>query len=130
MRKLILILFILPFIGFSQSETEIEYWENGRVLSQIQYVDGIENGPFRYYHENGKLWREGNYKDGEEEGIRKEYYENGQLWTEENFKDGKEEGFFRDYHENGKVVWEGNFKNGKLINQKCWDANGSKIECD
>ena len=64
MRKLILILFILPFIGFSQSETKIEYWENGRVLSQIQYVADIENGPFRYYHENGKVVWEGNFKHG------------------------------------------------------------------
>ena len=42
MKRLLLILFIIPFIGFGQTETKREYYTSGKLLSIIDYKDGIE----------------------------------------------------------------------------------------
>ena len=89
MKRLLLILFIIPIIGFGKTETKIEYWDNGNVLSQVHYLDGIRDGSCRYYYKNGTLMSEGFYKNGKMIGIWMSYHENGQIEKEENYKDGK-----------------------------------------
>ena len=43
--KFLFNLFLLyPFLVFSQSEVKIEYWDNGKVLSQVHYKDGERDG--------------------------------------------------------------------------------------
>ena len=55
MKRLLFILFIIPLLGFGQNETNLEYYDNGKVLSQIHYLDGKRNGSCRYYYKNGAL---------------------------------------------------------------------------
>ena len=58
--KYILFYFLLfPFVVFSQSEVKIEYWDNGEILSQVHYKDGIREGSCRYYYKNGIILTEG-----------------------------------------------------------------------
>ena len=87
MKKLLLILFIIPIISFGQTETKIEYWDNGKALSQIHYLDEERDGSCRYYYKNG-VW--------------KYYYDNGQLETESIIKDGMEE--LKLYDRDGKLL--------------------------
>ena len=47
----------------------VEYSEEGVVLSEGTYVDGIEEGLWRDFHPNGKLASEGHYRAGLEEGL-------------------------------------------------------------
>ena len=121
MKKPLLILFIIPIISFGQTETKIEYWDNGKVLSQIHYLDGERDGSCRYYYKNGKMtgfWMSyhrngqleshGTYKYTEsavysrKDGVWKYYYDNGQLQTESIIKDGIEELKF--YDRDGKLL--------------------------
>jgi len=53
MKRLLLILFIMPFIGFGQSETRIEYWDNGQLQRKSIIKDGVEE--LKFYDEDGKL---------------------------------------------------------------------------
>ena len=31
---------------------------------------------------------------------------------------------------NGSIKQESKYDNGKLLNEKCWDKSGNKIDCD
>jgi len=46
------------------------------------------NGIFKSYHDNGKLKSEVNYIDGLRQGIFKDYYRDGQLYKKVNYIDG------------------------------------------
>ena len=109
MKKLLLILFIIPLIGFGQSETKIEYWDNGNVLSQIHYLDGKRDGSCRYWYEGGILMNEGFYKNGKMTGIWMSYHENGKIESHGTYK----------YTESGVYTrknrdWKYYYDNGQL----------------
>lgn len=79
---------------------EIPY-ESGEIhyrYSRYMSVDGtrwVRHGPFVGYYENGKVKSEGQYVDGLEEGIWRDYYENGQLAAEGCYTKGKEQGYWQ-----------------------------------
>ena len=78
--KFLFNLFLLyPFLVFTQNEVKIEYWDNGKVLSQVHYNDGERDGSCRYYFNNGIMMVEGFYVKGKMSGYWHTFYENGQL---------------------------------------------------
>ena len=79
MKFLFIFLLSFPFLGFAQSEVKIEYWENGNILSQVHYKDGLRDGSCRYYFKNGLMMAEGFYLKGKMSGYWHSFYENGQL---------------------------------------------------
>ena len=60
-----------------------EYYKNGNLASEGNYVDGLEEGIWKDYHENGILAAEGSYSKGQEIGTWRYYAENGELEEEE-----------------------------------------------
>jgi antitoxin component YwqK of YwqJK toxin-antitoxin module len=52
------------------------YHRNGQLASEGQYLNGLEDGLWRYYYENGQLAAEGCYEDGLDAGVWK-YYVSG-----------------------------------------------------
>ena len=81
----------------------------------------VRHGLCKDYYENGKIVSELNYKDGKLDGICKGYYKDGELEFEYNYKDGKRDGLCKYYYEDGGLESELNFKEGKLksSNQNC-----------
>ena len=79
MKAIFLFLFMFPLLCLSQSEVRLEYWDNGLVLSQVHYVDGIRDGSCKYYHKNGTLMTEGFYLNGKMTGYWHSFHENGQI---------------------------------------------------
>ena len=53
MKHFLLFLLLFPFFVFSQSEVKTEYWDNGKILSQVHYKNGVREGSCRYYYKNG-----------------------------------------------------------------------------
>jgi len=49
----------------------------------------LMNGIYKEYYIDGQLWKEVNYIDGKKEGIYKSYYQNGKLKEEINYIDGE-----------------------------------------
>ena len=112
MKRLLLILFIIPFIGFGETETKIEYWDNGKVLSQIHYLDGKRDGSCRYWYEDVTLMTEGFYKNGKKHGTFTSYWSNGNISYIDNYKDGERHGEFKDFTSKGEIIESGNHNNG------------------
>ena len=117
MKKLLLILLCLPFIGFGQSDIEKTYYENGNLQSEITTLNGISNGIAKLYYESGKIRTKGFYIDGKENGIWNIYYENEILKIEGEWKDSKPNGIWKYYDEYGQLVKISKYLNGKLINE-------------
>ena len=130
MKKLLLILFIIPIISFGQTETKIEYWDNGKVLSQIHYSDGKRDGSCRHWYKNAQLMFEGFYKNGKMTGPWISYHENGQIeshgiykYTESGMYSRKD-GSWKYYYDNGQLQRESIIKDG-VEELKFYDKQGN-----
>ena len=132
MKKLLLILFIIPIISFGQTETKIEYWDNGKVLSQIHYLDGKRDGSCRYYYKNGTLMNEGFYENGKMTGIWMSYHENGQIESHGTYKYtesgvySRKDGIWKYYYDNGQLQKESIIKDG-IEELKFYDRDGELL---
>jgi antitoxin component YwqK of YwqJK toxin-antitoxin module len=50
MKKLLLLLFIIPLFTFSQQETKREHYASGKLLSIINYNVGVREGSCKYFY--------------------------------------------------------------------------------
>ena len=132
MKKLLLILFIIPIISFGQPETKIEYWDNGKVLSQINYLDGKRDGSCRHWYKNGTLMNEGFYENGKMTGIWMSYHENGQIENHATYKYtesgvySRKDGIWKYYYDNGQLQTESIIKDG-IEELKFYDRDGKLL---
>ena len=132
MKRLLLILFIIPLIRFSNTEIKIEYWNNSQVLSEIHYLDGKRDGSCRYWYKNGQLMNEGFYKNGKMIGAFMSYYENGQIQNHGNYKYtesgvySRKDGVWKYYFDNGQIQSESIIKDG-VEELKFYDKEGNLL---
>ena len=118
MKKTILLIFIIPLFSFGQSEVKVEYWDNGNVLSQVHYKDGVREGSCRYYHKNGVMMSEGFYFKGKMSGDWGNYYNNGQIESHGTYKYtesgvySQKDGVWKHYYDNGQLQRKSIIKGG------------------
>jgi len=71
-----------------------------------QTLNGKLHGKYREWYEDGNLYTESNYVDGERHGLYREFYRDGNLYAECNYIDGERHGlyreFYREYIKNGR----------------------------
>ena len=85
---------------------EIPY-ETGEVhfrFERVKSPDGkkwIRHGLYREHHQNGALLSEGRYQNGVEEGFWRHCYPNGQAASEGEYRGGKEHGCWRFWNVTG-----------------------------
>jgi antitoxin component YwqK of YwqJK toxin-antitoxin module len=145
----------LPFIGFGQTTTKKEYYENGNLslewswnnknqmhgtwkvyykTGQIEYEknysNGKLNGKTRLWYRNGQQKSEWNHENDNMHGVFKDWYENGQLSFEENWKNGREHGITKSWYQNGQLEREADYTVGTLNYESCWDEKGEKVYCN
>ena len=68
----------------------VAYDENGKVTSEVTYLNGLENGRSVDYYENGQIAAEGNYSNGKEQGIWRFFRPDGTPEKMASFLDGEE----------------------------------------
>ena len=132
MKKFFFLLFLLPLFSFSQNGMITKHYLSGRVLSQIHYVDGVQDGLCRYYHDYGSwvIMSEVNYKNGKMTGLLKTYFKTGQLEHEGNYKYtdkgvySKKDGVWKTYYKNGQLRMESIIKDGIQVEWKSYDTDG------
>jgi len=111
MKKLLLLLFIVPILAFSQQETKREYYASGKLLSIINYTDGVREGSCKYFYNYGAwaILSESNYKNGKLIGAFKSYYKNSQLEKKRQYQYNesdiysRQDGNWKYYNKNGQL---------------------------
>ena len=103
-----------------------EWLENGQIILERHFKDGVPHGKETQWFVIGKKKVEVNYVNGKVEGIAKEWYKSGQLKSEGLFRNGKEEGEHKWWHINGQIDQIVFYKNGLAEGTvKNWFADGS-----
>ena len=111
MKKLFLLLFAVPLFTFSQQETKREYYASGKLLSIINYTDGVREGSCKYFYNYGAwaILSESNYKNGKLIGAFKSYYKNSQLEKKGQYQYNesdiysRQDGNWKYYNKNGQL---------------------------
>ena len=57
-----------------------QFYSNGRLKTELPYLNNELNGVTRSYYRNGDLESEANMVDGRQKGEYKRYYKSGKLW--------------------------------------------------
>ena len=136
MRELLFILLLnIPFTGDGESKEKIEYWDNGKILSQIHYLDGKRDGSCRYWYKTGQLMSEGFYKNGKMTGNWTSYHENGQLESHGIYKYtesgaySRKMGVWKYYSYNGQLESESIIKDG-VEELRFYDKDGRLLPAE
>ncbi|HLC84146.1 MAG TPA: hypothetical protein VJI69_09965 [Bacteroidia bacterium] len=98
-------------ISNSKTKTVTEYFESGSKRSEKNYLNNIEEGPYKIWYQNGSIRSTGQYKNGELTGICTEYDTLGRRHREIVFIDDSIKQMIT-YHKNG-VIAEVNTSNIK-----------------
>ncbi|TGL20957.1 LIC20035 family adhesin [Leptospira yanagawae] len=113
---------------------EINYYKDGVVESQGNYVSDVRTGPWKMFGGKGNLLAEGNYSKKENSenldikyersGIWKEYYPDGKLFGQGPRKHTRT-GEWKFYYKNGQVAYHGNMANESMLETaKVYDQTG------
>jgi hypothetical protein len=92
------------------------YFEDGQLMIVEHYAKGVFEGEYLSYHADGGLAVSGQYKDNVMDGAWKKYFKTpkNRVKEEVTFSNNEEEGPFKEYHLNGKVSVEGNYSGGYM----------------
>ncbi|MDR0603536.1 MAG: toxin-antitoxin system YwqK family antitoxin [Bacteroidales bacterium] len=101
------------FLILSCRHVEKNYYENGKVESEIPYKNGKMNGVAVWYYLHGQRSLEITYKDGAKDGTMTRFYRNGQKETVEQYKNDTLHGLSLKFNEKGSLTLECGYKNGK-----------------
>jgi hypothetical protein len=85
---------------------------NGKVKSEINFIDGVQQGPAKEYHDNGKLYKDINYRDGYLDGKAKIYDRKGRVSRMVTYAHGTKNGPMIRYFKSGKPKSEMTYKDG------------------
>lgn len=116
--KLFFLFFFITLTCYAQEGLFKTYYSNGKIESEIIYVDRVREGAAKFYYENGNLKQELNYVNGKVDGLVKEYYENGNLKQTYTIQDGRKEGPVSLYKEDGTYVSDIFYERGKRVKEE------------
>lgn len=95
----------------------VEFWENGKIKQETNYVDGKIEGYIKKYDRLGRQIASQRYENGQKVVItqtqpqnlenkvveKNQYYENGSIKKQGSYIDNKPVGVHKEYNETGKV---------------------------
>ncbi len=82
------------------------------------YKDGVKEGHWIEYYQNGVLRSEENYVKGLQEGEKRKFSKDGRLSAETSFLHGNVVGSSRKYGVDEKLFAAGEYKNGVVISNE------------
>lgn len=88
-------------------------WIDGKILEEIQYVNGKKDGPYRYYNLDGSVAVEGTYADDEKTGVWKFYDEKGQISQIVPYTNNELDSINTGFYPNGAKEFTKKFENGE-----------------
>lgn len=104
---------LLSLEGKIKDGKYFEYYENGKIKAERNFLNGKEEGVAKFYYPSGNLQSKVEYSSGVLNGLVYIYSESGRLLFEQNYKDGVLEGISKEYDESGNVKREILYSGGK-----------------
>lgn len=89
----------VPFTG-----TAFEVDDHGTIIAEVDYKDGIEDGPSREWYADGSLRAEGTNRNGIPVGEYREWHPGGLLAEETRFNDEGKHIYVRRWDEEGNIT--------------------------
>ena len=114
LRKTIYILLFFTFAVYSQTDSLIEYYNNGSIKSIVHYKNGIRDGEAKFYQENGNIKQELSYFNGRVNGSVRNYNEKGILQKMFSIENNKREGPTSYFDSTGTYIEDKFYTEGKL----------------
>lgn len=94
------------------------YFANGKVLREESFRNGLNDGLYTEYDSIGKVIVQGEYVDGLEEGFWK--YEYGDSREEGTYRGGKRNGIWKSFYNNGELSFEGSYIDDNPNGRHIW----------
>lgn len=102
-----------------------EAWDdNGNLVAQIHYAQGVLEGTSLYYHPSGQLWKSIPYQKGEANGTAEIFKKNGELLQQITFCQGKKEGKATRFWSQEQMASLEDYTAGKLLHGQYFDKSG------
>lgn len=123
------LLFVFLVLASCDDGVQRSYWDNGKLKSELRYVDGRLNGVCVWYDSNGWRQTQACYRNDTLEGQYLRWYQSGQLAEERWYKNGMQDSICRIYSEKGNLASEDHYVGGKLNGEtKKWYDNGQVFQ--
>ena len=129
----IYLLFVCLFVSICHAqsiENFVQYWDKQQKTVQVsgQFINGIEQGAWRWYWPNGKIKQLSQYKDGQLTGQSTLYYDQGNIEYQAFYKQGLLDSSYLAYHENKQIAIRGSYqiKGNKSIKIGIWEYFNTK----
>lgn len=101
------------------------YYENGYLLRREHFVNGLLDGMMTEYQQNGKVLTQGDFIEGLEEGFW--FYEHGHYREEGEYAAGMRNGQWKHFYKDGTISFEGRFIDDNPNGEHIWYwPNGRK----
>jgi TonB family protein len=113
--KKIFLLVLIPFLVSAQDGLVKNYYPDGKIESEITYLNGIREGEAKFYNSEGFLKEERFYISGRVDGLVKVYSDSGKLKEVINLEFGRRHGPVSLFNENGEYVSDIYFEDGKRL---------------
>ncbi|MGK0389215.1 MAG: antitoxin component YwqK of YwqJK toxin-antitoxin module [Maribacter sp.] len=104
------------------------YFQSGELDQTIVYKGGLANGKVKHYYDGGKMKMDADYKDANPYGKVILFFENGEKKKETNYVVGKEEGRDFLWSNKGLLLEERTYKNGEEIGYKNFRSGAIKTK--
>jgi antitoxin component YwqK of YwqJK toxin-antitoxin module len=91
----------------------MEYYENGNIKGENQFVEGVLNGVTTLYFENGMKSEIRSYKNGRKDGTWLVWNTQGIKVAEANYKNNRKDGKWMIWDNEGKLIYEIYYEKGE-----------------
>ena len=106
-----------------------DYYDNGKLKSELRYADGRLNGESVWYATDGGVMTRAFYRNDTLEGRYQRFHRNGAIEVECWYKHGLRDSVYRSYSDAGVLQLEEYYKEGKLDGEmKKWFDNGQLFQ--
>lgn len=102
------------------------YGSDGRIVIQLTYANGIQEGQEIKFWKNGQKMEEKNWMNGQEDGLWAQWFENGKQKLKTRMIKGKRSGVYYGYYPNGGYYVKGWYKDDLRVKEwTFYDTKGN-----
>jgi len=112
-KSLLLILFLLPSLLFSQKIYQKTFFVNGTLKEEGWLFNNQKNDYWKFYHKNGSIKKEGRFKNNLETKYWYFYSKSSTIEKEGHFKKGEKNNWRLFYDKNGNIHHKCQLKNNQ-----------------